>query len=324
MIFTLASGLLLALTNMVTKGPIEAQQQAKADEARKKVLPLADTFEAYETDAMANYSDLDSVYVAKSGGETVGYALKMSPFGYKADIVMTLGVNADGSVNALSINSQSETAGLGTRVAEEPFLSQFPGIAADPDAVTGEVDTITGATVSSKAVRGAIVQATTFLRDELGIKGQANAAVGQAESEGDKALKDQLGAKTVSELNPFAALGYDAIEGIYTASFGDENAYVFKLKVVSRADILMTLTIGESGAIRSFSVESQQEGEGYGSRIQEDAFMNQFAGVPANDGIDESIDGLTGATNTYNTVMKGIHQAIDYYQTYLKTGGTAK
>lgn len=171
MIFTLIAGLALALTNEVTKGPIRSQAEAKAILARKEVLPAADAFEAYEGWDIEKYPDIDEVYIAKSGGETVGYTFLLSPRGYKADITMTLGISSDGSINALYINSQSETAGLGNLVAKAPFLSQFSGIAADPDTIDGDIDAISGATVSSKAVIRSVSTASAFVCEVFGGEG---------------------------------------------------------------------------------------------------------------------------------------------------------
>ena len=49
-----------------------------------------------------------------------------------------------------------ETPGLGSRVAEEPFTSQFAGIAIDDVRLDGEIDAITGSTISSTAVVEAV------------------------------------------------------------------------------------------------------------------------------------------------------------------------
>jgi len=52
------------------------------------------------------------------------------------------------------IISQTETPGIGTRITETPFTSQFEGLAIDQ--VESEIDTLTGATISSKAVIEAV------------------------------------------------------------------------------------------------------------------------------------------------------------------------
>lgn len=173
LIFTLMAGLLLGLTNEVTKGPIAEQAAATANAARQQVISQADEFVQMQMVPGENWPDLEAVYAARKGGETVGYTFLVAPHGYKADIEMTLGVTAGGAVTELTINSLSETAGLGSKVADAPFLSQFEGIAADSSTVTADVDTITGATVSSKAVLSGVTQAFCYLKEQLGIEGHA-------------------------------------------------------------------------------------------------------------------------------------------------------
>lgn len=320
MLFALISGLALAGVNALTEGPIRDQEIQKTNVTREAVLPQADEFEPVESIDKEEYPDVDEVFTGKTGDSLVGYTVLVSPYGYKGDIVMTLGVNADGSVNALSVVSQGETAGLGSRVAEEPFLSQFPGIAADPQTVSDDVDTITGATVSSKAVLNGVGQALTYLRDELGVTGVANPSVtGPRLTAEEKAIVDEIGAKQATEISPYDTLGYPAIEEVYKAQMQGGAAYVFKLSVESREAIRSTLIIGVDGVIRSLTVTEQHEGEGYGSRIAEEEFTGQFAGKAADGELENNIDALTGATSTYDTFMTGIHQAVEYFEKYLGT-----
>ena len=66
-----------------------------------------------------------------------------------------VGVDASGVITGLSAGGSnfSETAGVGTRVQEESFTSTFIGLTATP--VAGDnVETLSGATISSKAVIG--------------------------------------------------------------------------------------------------------------------------------------------------------------------------
>lgn len=320
MLFALVSGLALAGVNALTEGPIREQAILKTNITREAVLPQADEFEPYDIANPEKYPEIDEVFSGSSDGQTVGFTFLISPYGYKGDIVMTLGVNADGSVNALSVVSQSETAGLGSRVADDEFLGQFPGAAADPDTIAGDIDTITGATVSSKAVLAGVGEALTFLRDEMGIAGVANPAVtGPRSTAEEKAIAEDIGAKQVSEMNPYETLGYPAIEDVYSAQMRGGSAYVIKLKVESNAAIRSTLIIGMDGVIRSLTVDEQHEGEGYGTRIAEEEFTGQFPGKTADDTLESTIDALTGATGTYTNFMTGIHQAVDYFQKYLKT-----
>lgn len=318
MIFTLISGLALAGVNALTEGPIREQAIAKSNVAREAVLAAADAFEPYAPIDSKTYPDVDEVFAGLADGEIVGYTYLVSPYGYKGDIVMTLGVNLDGSINALAVNSQSETAGLGSLVAGDAFLSQFPGLAANPETIAGDIDAISGATISSKAVMEGVRQATLFSQDEMGISGAANESLkGVKVSPEDEQYAAQIGAKSVRTVSPYETLGYPAIESVRLAQMKGGSAYVFTLSVSSKDVIRSTLIIGLDGVIRSLTVDEQHEGEGYGSRIAEEPFTGQFAGKQATSALAEEIDALTGATSTFTNFMPGIEQAIDYYGKYL-------
>jgi Na+-translocating ferredoxin:NAD+ oxidoreductase subunit G len=79
--------------------------------------------------------------------------------GYGGDIKFSVGIQKDGTVNGISILSISETAGLGMKAKEEKFQSNFKNKKASQFVVTksgaakdGDVDAISGATITSKAV----------------------------------------------------------------------------------------------------------------------------------------------------------------------------
>lgn len=155
-IISLVAGLALAATNMVTAGPIEEQRVKAILEARAAVFPEASEF----TDLAINESTgLDSVVEAKSATETLGYVLQITVSGYGGPIVIIMGVDANGVITGLSVGGSkfSETAGLGTQVKLPAFTSQFVGLEEMP-VMNGNVDTISGATVSSSAVINGVIQ----------------------------------------------------------------------------------------------------------------------------------------------------------------------
>ena len=77
--------------------------------------------------------------------------LKGKAEGFQSDVKVTVTVNADGTIAALTVNSSEETPGLGQRCAEEEFTAQFIGKKAP--LVAGEnVDVLSGATITSTAV----------------------------------------------------------------------------------------------------------------------------------------------------------------------------
>jgi electron transport complex protein RnfG len=68
--------------------------------------------------------------------------------GYGGDMKLVCGVKSDGTIEACKTLSHSETSGLGSKTAEDPYKSQYTGKNAD---TLNEVDSISGATISSTA-----------------------------------------------------------------------------------------------------------------------------------------------------------------------------
>ncbi len=158
---------LLAVTNAVTKDAIAYQQELSAAESRQAVCPDAVDFEKveYDVQGVECYKALDE------SGNLIGYAISSVSRGYGGDVKVMTGINAeDGSVIAINVYDNSgETPGLGVNTSGEKFTSQFVGLSSgtgvtvdkdagkNPDSVA--VDSVTGATISSRAVTNAVNQA---------------------------------------------------------------------------------------------------------------------------------------------------------------------
>ena len=103
---------------------------------------------------------LSEVYEVQSGGDTIGYAFKVTASGSQGNIVMIVGVDTDLTVTGVSIVKASETAGIGSKVIDNEAtsagtgaLDQFVGKSgAGTLVVKQNIDAVTGATVSTKGV----------------------------------------------------------------------------------------------------------------------------------------------------------------------------
>lgn len=163
LIISTVGGLALGLTNAVTEGPIQEQQVAAADAARRQVLPGAETFEV-----LAPTSGLDEAYAGRDGsGALAGLTGKITAQGYGGPIEVTVGVDADGVITGVSVGGADfkETAGLGARTKEPWFAEQFAGKTAPVQLKQngGEIDAVASATISSSAVTKAVDSAVTAL-----------------------------------------------------------------------------------------------------------------------------------------------------------------
>lgn len=159
LVIMLVAGLCLGATYAVTKDPIAAQQLAQAEAARKAVLPDAASFEEVQlTDPgsiTACYRGIDA------SGSPCGYAFSVDAKGFGGTVGLTVGV-ADGTITGVRVGSHAETPGLGAKAADEAFYGQFTGKSGQLNVTkTGatsdqDINAITAATITSKAVTGAV------------------------------------------------------------------------------------------------------------------------------------------------------------------------
>ena len=139
---------ILTAVDANTREQIIAQEQQKINRLIGEMFPEMSRSEAD--------GDLYAVY---AGDDLIGYAFIAVGKGYGGDINILVGLEDEETIKGITIISHSETPGLGTRVAESPFIDQFVGIGISDVALTddgGRVDAITGSTISSEAVVDAV------------------------------------------------------------------------------------------------------------------------------------------------------------------------
>lgn len=156
-VICLVVALCLSALNYVTAPIIEAANEQKKKDAMSTVLEGC-TFEEING---------TGVYEAKKDGETEGYAASVtSPIGYGGDIELIVGFDNDLNVTGVSFIKMSETNGIGTKTRDESwFTEQFIG-----KNVPSESDfkAVTGATISSKAVRYGLELASDAVKEACG------------------------------------------------------------------------------------------------------------------------------------------------------------
>ena len=148
LLITMCVAFLLSFVNAVTKNTIAANEAAKISEALVGIFSEANAPEAAKLDGQ--YGDIvNGFYTVKDGDALIGYYADVSPVGFKGAVNLMVGLDADGKVLGVKIISHGETIGIGTRIEDEAFLGGFVG---KEGALDGSVDTISGATYSSRAV----------------------------------------------------------------------------------------------------------------------------------------------------------------------------
>ncbi len=142
----------LAGVNAIADPLIQAHKAEKIQKAMEEVLPGAEGL------AAVDFTD-DTGTVGKVYASDAGFVVEVVPSGFGGGITMMVGILPDGTVSGISIVSHTETAGLGSiaaasNAAGEAFRGQFVGLsgnlAVDKDG--GDIDAITSATITSRAV----------------------------------------------------------------------------------------------------------------------------------------------------------------------------
>ncbi|MBN1592216.1 MAG: RnfABCDGE type electron transport complex subunit G [Candidatus Coatesbacteria bacterium] len=148
----------------VTKEPIANAEKNEQLKAIKAVLPPYDNDPLKEVEKHKYEGSTFEFYAGKKAGELVGRAVKVkSDSGYSGTIEAMLGIAPDGKITGLYILKHSETPGLGAKIVEKAFTDQFTGkqlgkcnLCVKKDG--GDIDQITGATISPRAVCFAVRQ----------------------------------------------------------------------------------------------------------------------------------------------------------------------
>ena len=170
------AGLVLGLT-LGINGLAVKNAQAEHLKVMQTLLPGSKEF------TVEPYDGEDANIRSVHKGEN-GYVIETVTRGYAGDITMLIGVSSEGKVTGLTIRDMSETPGIGmSAMWDWDFLGQFLGLeggiaigTAGEDAFSGatgtveestgeatEVDALTGATVTSKAIVRSVNSAVAFV-----------------------------------------------------------------------------------------------------------------------------------------------------------------
>ncbi len=147
----------LTLTNSITDSKIEQARIDALNEVLEVQFPNMDHFEYHE--------DIEVYTIFNEDQEIIGYAYNTVASGYGGEIELLVALeNTDMTegnivIKGISILSQSETPGLGAKIEEETFLQQFEETNVEEVQLAddgGDIDAISGATISSEAVVDAV------------------------------------------------------------------------------------------------------------------------------------------------------------------------
>lgn len=160
----LVAALALSQVYEVTKEPIAKAEESERLKAIKAVLPAYDNKPLEEAEKHKCNAVEYEFFVGKKGDKVVGRAVKVSTeAGYGGTIEAMLGIAPDGKITGLYILKHAETPGLGAKIEEKWFTDQFKDKSLAKTKISvkkdgGDIDQITGATITPRAVCLAVRQ----------------------------------------------------------------------------------------------------------------------------------------------------------------------
>ena len=173
-IITLVAAVLLGFVNEMTKDRIAEQEAAK----------VASSAELLKENGFESIVISEAGLALDASGKPLGYVMTVTTKkGYGGAITMTMGYRLDGAITGIAFVTLNETPGFGMKADEAAFKDQFIGKNAfelvyvkTGATEENEIDAISGATVTTKAVTGAVNAGLCFASDMVasGIGGAGN------------------------------------------------------------------------------------------------------------------------------------------------------
>lgn len=181
-LIALLGGILLVALQQLAAPRIEQQRQAAAERALLDLLP-AGSYDnrplhqpiALPVGGLLGNPRAESAYQASRGGQLNAVLLPVTARGYEGPIKLLVAISVDGRLLGSKVLQQQETPGLGDAIERQrsPWLQGFDGKALGDGETSwtlradgGQFDQITGATVTSRAVKDALQRALSFFDEQ--------------------------------------------------------------------------------------------------------------------------------------------------------------
>lgn len=254
-VIVVAAGIALALTNGATEAPMADKNLTENEQALRSLFPEADAgAQGFESVGVDEGGALAFAYRVKQNGGDIGHVMKTTVEGYGGPIDIIVGTETSGAIRGIIVGGDefNETADLGAKAKDAEFTDQFKQ-KTPPLALGEDIDAISGATVTSRAVVDGVNNAVGTLG---GGQGQAQTADARTAN-----------ASVIGYAGPvLVRLGVDADGAISSLSVGAERfAETEELGGRAREDGFTSqfigrkppLGIGDIDAISGATVTSQ-------------------------------------------------------------------
>ena len=314
--FTVSASLCLALVHLYTKPYIDANAERAQTAGLRQIFPDAAGFDPV-TDFPASGSSsitFNKAYIARSENGVLGAVVMATGATYKSSTLL-VGTGIDRVLKPVVFIENTDTAGLGTKTAESPFIDQFAGKTADDSFVLGEdLDGISGATISargvSRIVQLAAYHSGAYLAEHHGGKAGTGAAPVVKEAAPmsvEDALADIWGDLDTADVS-------DAIENTIERSILFDGAWLVRdsdevagVAILARGQTYkasaILVAVRPDRTLAGIRIIETTDTKNYGYAMVEPDFYELFTGKPVDDPYlvaptvsDGDVDAISGAT----------------------------
>lgn len=296
--------LILGAVNLFTSPIIKQMEEQKVYDSLREVLdgefkpidPLPET--APET--------VTAMYEVTDGGALKGHVVTLVVKGYAGDISLTVGVDTDNRITKAVVTNESESHG---KAGMKEYPNSFDGVHASE---LSDVDTFTGATISSTAIKGAVIDAVNAVTggsisvpeedgdESVGAVPEVLPRTDAELTELAKALVPE--AKSFEDVTPSNAP--ETLKRLYKA---DDKGYVAYILTrgwgnsVANEGLVHINLDGEVEAINHLTWNVRHE-------VTADGYADKFVGKD-NWSVD-GVDLITGATGTSGDFRSAVSDAV--------------
>jgi len=169
----IAAGLIMGVTYKYTSPVRFIAEKKEKEEALKAMAPDATDPIKPAGNWSSSHGKPYEYYLATSNGKPVAYISSTAGKGYSSFIAMLVSLDTDLKIKDVKILHHGETPGLGDQVEDNSFIGQFKGkvlsqIVLLKTETKENIQAISGATISSRAVTNGVKDAVQTLVDKYG------------------------------------------------------------------------------------------------------------------------------------------------------------
>lgn len=286
---------------MLTKDRI-AERAAQAQEAaRRAVLPAAVSLSELP---VGENDPVDNVFAGYDAmGGTVGYVSQITVIGFGGEIEITVGMDMTGAIAGINVGGAnfSETSGLGAKTRDAAFTDQFVG-KSGLLVLKENIDSVTGASVSSGAVVGGVNAALNYMTALL--PQDASAPVEEI----------PLAAEELAVLLPGDTVRFMGKNSDIDGWWQGETGYIVQATSYGRGPVVVKMGFTADGVCCGIVIgdENFTESEGYGAKLLEAAYWQQFIGKTGAQTYGSGVDAISGATTSSNAALSAINACMTF------------